>query len=161
MNGRLAQRISYNSVEELKAKLHEGVKKGQTALSFEVSETLFEAKQTLTEILGDLPSKFPIAVNGKGLQSRMLAAIAEREEMANQVTGYVGKDPISLFAEEGVIVEDYFNVWIEDIKIANEKLPQFTNSINQYINLSSRWSKCSSGARNCSSNRYFLSSTVT
>ncbi|MEH7253182.1 methylmalonyl-CoA mutase subunit beta [Neobacillus niacini] len=120
---KVAQRISYKSADELKAKLHEGVEKGQTALSFEVSETLFEAKQTLPEILGDLPSKYPIAVNGKGLQSGMLAAIAEHEEMANQVTGYVGKDQISLFAEDGLIREDYFNGWIEDIKNANEKLP--------------------------------------
>ena len=120
---KVAQRISYNSVDELKVKLHEGVKKGQTALAFEVSEKLFEAKQTLTELLGDLPSKFSIAVNGKGLQSRMLVALAEREEMANQVTGYVGQDPISLFAEEGTMVDGVIKSWIEDIKFANEKLP--------------------------------------
>jgi methylmalonyl-CoA mutase len=121
---KVAQRISYHSVDELKEKLHVGVVKGQTALSFEVSEALFETKGTINEILGDLPAAFPFAVNGKGMQSTLLAALAERQGSANQVSGYVGSDPVSLFAEEGLIGEDFFKGWIYDIKLANEKLPK-------------------------------------
>jgi methylmalonyl-CoA mutase len=121
---KVAQRISYHSVDELKEKLHGSVEKGQTALSFEVSEALFESKETINQILGDLPSTFPFAVNGRGTQSALLAALAKREESANQVSGYVGSDPISLFAEEGFIEEDFFKGWMDDIKLANEKLPK-------------------------------------
>lgn len=121
---KVAQRISYNSVEELKEKLHGGVEKGQTALSFEVSEALFKSKETINEILGDLPSTFPFAVNGRGMQSALLAALSEREGSASQVSGYVGSDPFSLFAEEGLLGEDFFKSWIEDIKLANDKLPK-------------------------------------
>lgn len=121
-NWHVAQRISYQSIDELKEKLHDGVAKGQTALSFEVSETLFQGNETLDKILGDLPSSIPFAVNGKGMQSALLAAIAER--YPNQATGYVGNDPVSMFVEAGAIVEDLFTSWMEDIKLANEKLPK-------------------------------------
>jgi methylmalonyl-CoA mutase len=120
---KVAQRISYNSVVELKEKLHGGVEKGQTALSFEVSEALFESNETLNDVLGDLPSTFPFAVNGRGMQSALLAVLADSKGSANQVRGYVGSDPLSLFAEEGFIEEDFFKGWREDIKLANLKLP--------------------------------------
>lgn len=123
-NWKVAQRISYQTVEELKVKLLESVEKGQTALSFEVSDALFKSKKTLIEILGDLPAASPFAVNGKGLQSAILEVLAEQEETADQFTGYVGNDPISLFAEEGYIAEDFLNSWIEDVKNVNEKLPK-------------------------------------
>jgi methylmalonyl-CoA mutase len=118
-----AQRISYHSVEELKEKLHKGVEKGQTALSFEVTEDLFESKETLNGVLGDLPAAFPFAINGRGMHSALLAVLAENETSANQVSGYVGSDPLALFAEGGFIEEDLFKGWIEDIKLANLKLP--------------------------------------
>lgn len=121
---KIAQRISYQSVDELKEKLHGSIEKGQTALSFEVSEVLFKSKEMIYDIMGDLPSKFPFAINGKGLQSAFLAALTERETSANQVSGYVGSDPFSLFVEEGFIAEEFFNGWMDDIKLANEKLPK-------------------------------------
>lgn len=121
---KVAQRISYHSVDELKDKLHGSVEKGQTALSFEVSEALFESKEIINNILGDLPSRFPFAVNGRDMQSELLAALAEREGSSNQVSGYVGSDPISLFAVEGFISEEFFKGWLEDVKFANEKLPK-------------------------------------
>ncbi|MEH6991559.1 methylmalonyl-CoA mutase subunit beta [Neobacillus drentensis] len=120
---KVAQQISYNSVEDLKEKLHGGVEKGQTALSFEVSEALFESKEALNDVLGDLPSTFPFAVNGKGLQSALLGKLADYEGDSNLVSGYVGNDPVSLFTEEGFIEEDFFKGWMEDINLANLQLP--------------------------------------
>jgi methylmalonyl-CoA mutase len=120
---KVAQRISYQSADDLKEKLHGGVVKGQTALSFEVSEAIIESKEMIYDILGDLPSRFPLAINGKGVQSVLLASLIERETSANQVSGYVASDPFSLFAEEGFIAEEFFKGWLDDIKLANEKLP--------------------------------------
>ncbi|KGM46201.1 methylmalonyl-CoA mutase subunit beta [Neobacillus niacini] len=121
---KVAQKITYHSVDQLKEKLQGSVEKGQTALSFEVSEALFESKGIINEILGDLPDEFPFAVNGRGIQSALLAALTERKESADLISGYVGSDPISLFAETGFIEEDFFKSWMIDIKLANEKLPK-------------------------------------
>ncbi|MFJ5757925.1 methylmalonyl-CoA mutase subunit beta [Neobacillus sp. NPDC093182] len=121
---KIAQRISYQSVDELKEKLHGSIEKGQTALSFEISEVLFESEEMIYDILGDLPSRFPFAINGRGMHSALLTALTKRETSANQVSGYVGSDPFSLFVEEGFIVEEFFKGWMDDIKLANEKLPK-------------------------------------
>ncbi|WHX99223.1 methylmalonyl-CoA mutase subunit beta [Neobacillus sp. DY30] len=119
-----AQRIVYHSVDELKEKLHGSIEKGQTALAFEVTEALFEPKKMINDILGELPSKYPFAINGRDLQSAFLAALIEGEACTNEVNGYVASDPLSLFAEEGYIHEDFIKSWMDDIKLANEKLPK-------------------------------------
>lgn len=121
---KVAQRIAYQSVDELKEKLHGNVEKGQTALAFEVTEALFEPKPILNDILGELPSKFPFAINGRGLQSAFLAALIEGEAGTNEIKGYVASDPLSLFAEDGYIHEDFIKSWMDDIKLANKKLPK-------------------------------------
>jgi methylmalonyl-CoA mutase len=120
---KVAQRISYHSVNELKEKLHGSVEKGQTALSFEVSEAIIESKEVLYDLLGDLPSRYPLAINAKGMQSALLALLIEIEASANEFSGYVASDPFSLFAEEGFIAEEFFKSWLNDIKPAKEKLP--------------------------------------
>jgi methylmalonyl-CoA mutase len=120
---KVAQRISYHSVDELKEKLHGSIEKGQTALSFEVSKAIIESKEVLYDLLGDLSSRFPLAINAKGMQSALLALLIERETIANEVSGYVASDPFSLFADEGFIVEEFFKSWLNDVKLAKEKLP--------------------------------------
>ncbi|MEH7273282.1 methylmalonyl-CoA mutase family protein, partial [Neobacillus vireti] len=120
---RSAQRISYKTAGELKAKLHQAVEKGQTALSFEVSKNLFETNGTLNDVLGDFSATIPFAINSRGLSSAILAELAELQEGKDKITGYIGSDPISMFAEEGLLVEEYLHGWIEEIILANEKLP--------------------------------------
>lgn len=120
---KVAQRIAYHSVEELKEKLLDSVEKGQTALSFEVSDKHFKTKHILKELIEVLPASFPLAINGKELNSKILAALAEQAITADQFTGYVGSDPISLFAEGGFISEEFLTSWTVDIKKANENLP--------------------------------------
>ncbi len=67
---KIAQRISYETPEELKTKLAEAIEKGQTALSFELSKILFE-NQALSGILLEFYQKYPLAINTKWLQTRI------------------------------------------------------------------------------------------
>ncbi|MFP7297727.1 methylmalonyl-CoA mutase subunit beta [Neobacillus niacini] len=119
-----AQRISYRTLDELKEKLHDAASKGQTAISFEISEALIETKDTLNEVLGELPSRFPFALNGKGHRPALLGYFSEDEGRADQVSGYIASDPLALFAESGFIAGDFFKGWIDETKMANLKLPK-------------------------------------
>jgi len=113
---KIAQRISYQNVHELHEKLHDSFKKGQTAVSFEVSQELVDK---FPEIVGELSEKYPFAVNAKGLQSPLLKKLAP----SSRITGYIGTDPISIFAEEGVISQDFLSKWSDIIMEADENLP--------------------------------------
>ncbi len=119
---KIAQRIPYNTVSELKEKLQEALGKGQTAISFEVSKDLLDTKETIIELLGDLPKDIPFAINGKGLQGTLLEVLAGAGN-PEKWSGYVSNDPISLFAEEELMSEDFLNEWLKNIKLASEKLP--------------------------------------
>jgi methylmalonyl-CoA mutase len=120
----VAQRISYQTLEELKGKLHQAIDKGQTAVSFEVSKGLFENNDSLSSLLTDTFSKLPFAINSKGFQDTMLANLVKENDSEENITGYIANDPISLFAQEGVISEEFFQTWSEDIKRANERFPE-------------------------------------
>lgn len=125
-NWKVAQRISSKSFAELKGKLQEAIEKGQTAISFEVSKQLFNGKETLREILGELTEIYPFAINTKGMQSALIAELTEmavQQGNGDKITGYVANDPISMFAEEGQMSNEVLAVWSEDIKLANNKLP--------------------------------------
>jgi methylmalonyl-CoA mutase len=114
---KVAQQVSYSTIDELKEKLTAAIEKGQTAISFEVSKGLFESAEEFS--LGDLSEKYPFAVNTKGMQAAILANLTN----GKKVTGYIGEDPISLFAEEGKVSEEYFEGWLENIKLASELYP--------------------------------------
>lgn len=123
---KIAQRISYQTFEELKVKLYQSIEKGQTALSFEVSRELFATNESLSNLLTDLVGKHPFAINSKGMQPAILASLVkavEQEENSEKVTGYIGHDPISIFAVEGFISERLLDDWSEDIVLANESFP--------------------------------------
>lgn len=115
---KVAQRISFQSLEELRGKLHQAVEKGQTALSFEVLNELFESDDSLSSLLTDLDSRLPFAINSKGMQASFLANLVNQN-----ITGYIANDPISLFAERGSVSEELFEDWSKDILLANERFP--------------------------------------
>jgi methylmalonyl-CoA mutase len=123
---KVAQRLSYKTPEELKERLHHAFENGQTAISFAVSKNLFETKNSLTKVISDLAYKYPFAINSKGLQTAILAELnqmIEQKGNGNKITGYIGSDPISLFAEEGFISDQFFNDWVEGIKQAYVTFP--------------------------------------
>ncbi|MGX6442679.1 methylmalonyl-CoA mutase subunit beta [Neobacillus sp. K501] len=125
-NWKIAQQVSFQTPLELKDKLFEVIEKGQTALSFDITSELIEANDTLRELIKGLSERYPFAVNAKGLLPNLLTEvrnIAEKTGKSDKITGYISSDPISLFAEEGVIVNDALSDWANTIKTAHQSLP--------------------------------------
>jgi methylmalonyl-CoA mutase len=114
---RVAQRIPYSHAEDLRDKLTEAVSKGQTALSFEISEPFLEDDSF--NLLSDLAKQFPYALNTKTYQKRILSKLEDQENL----TGFIANDPISLFLEHGVILEDYVNESLKSIRLTHETSP--------------------------------------
>lgn len=117
---KVAQRITSKTPEELKQKLHQAVEKGQTAISFEVSKDL---ATNFSDIVGDLNSKYPFAINAKWEQANLLT------QLNHDANGYIASDPISLFAENGHIEEAYFQTWPTNIRKAAENSPNLRTAL--------------------------------
>lgn len=133
---KVAQRISYSTIHELREKLITAVSKGQTAISFEVSKALFESGADVASLFMDLAENFPIAIDSKGLQAALLAKLSKGNN--EKITGYIGSDPISLFAEEGTFSKELLPAWVENIKTAEKVFPNLrTILINTSIHQNS------------------------
>ncbi|MFL6560236.1 MAG: methylmalonyl-CoA mutase subunit beta, partial [Bacillus sp. (in: firmicutes)] len=123
----VAQQISYQTAEELQKILEQSFVKGQTAISFKVSKDLLALETTLAELLSVFYCKYPFAINAKGLQIPFLAELermVEKEGVIDKVSGYIGADPVAIFAEEGCISEEFFHNWVQNIIRSNQKLPK-------------------------------------
>ncbi|WP_160721542.1 methylmalonyl-CoA mutase family protein [Bacillus sp. USDA818B3_A] len=123
---KVAQQFPYKTSEELKEKLHEAIKKGQEALSFIISEELIETNDGLLSVLEGLYNRYPLAINTRGWHTRMsavLAKMAEAENQSDQITGYMGSDPISLFVEDGVVSREFIDEWKISVIQTDKKLP--------------------------------------
>nr|WP_263325801.1 methylmalonyl-CoA mutase subunit beta [Neobacillus sp. Marseille-Q6967] len=125
-NWRIAQNIYFKSNKELKDKLSDALGRGQNAISFDVTTELLEDKETLNEIIENLSISYPFALNAKGLQFSFLSEltrIIENSGNGDKITGYIASDPVSMFAEEGLISNDFLSKWSVNIKQMKEKLP--------------------------------------
>ncbi|WP_035445029.1 methylmalonyl-CoA mutase subunit beta [Bacillus sp. UNC41MFS5] len=122
---KVAQRLSCKSVEELQAKLHQLFKKGQSAISFNVSKSLLGGSQNLGKILADSYTQYPFSIDAKELQSTFLTELEliVEEDASEKISGYIGSDPVAIFAKEGVISEAIFKDWVNNISNAAEKFP--------------------------------------
>ncbi|MFK9093201.1 methylmalonyl-CoA mutase subunit beta [Bacillus salipaludis] len=117
-----AQRFSYQTPEELQKKLHQSFEKGQSAIAFEVKQILFEADESLKNILADSYYQYPFAINAREFQAAFIE-VAGGLDNYKEISGYIAADPIALFTEEGLISEEFFNEWVKNIQRSNEKLP--------------------------------------
>lgn len=122
---KVAQRLPYQTPEELQDKLHQSFEKGQTAISFEVKKILLENNNLLT-ILGESYHQYPFAINAKEYQSAFLSELTkmtEKEGASRRTNGYIGSDPVAIFAEGGGISEELLNDWVTIIVRSNQKFP--------------------------------------
>ncbi|MEH7119111.1 methylmalonyl-CoA mutase subunit beta [Neobacillus vireti] len=122
----VAQSLSYQSPGELKEKLLTALEKGQTAISFEISEELMETNAHLPFVLADLYYRYPLAINTKGWQSpvlNVLMKMAEEHKSADKFKGYFGTDPIALFVEEGAVSREFMEEWKTNINKASKMFP--------------------------------------
>ncbi|WP_040208195.1 methylmalonyl-CoA mutase subunit beta [Neobacillus jeddahensis] len=123
---KVAQRLTYQTSDELKIKLLDALEKGQSAISFEIAEDLLETNEDLSSILGDVIYQFPLAINARDWFAPFLAALDKRVEtndLADKIKGYLGADLIALFAETGQVSEPLISDWQKKIIQTNKKYP--------------------------------------
>ncbi|MCM3566685.1 methylmalonyl-CoA mutase subunit beta [Neobacillus mesonae] len=114
---KVAQKIQYETFEELKQKLEDALNKGQTANAFEISKTI---AASFSELIGDKAGKYPFAINSKQYQAEILNNLSKT---GAQLSGYIANDQIALFAEEGVLQEEALQKWANEIKQLNNQYP--------------------------------------
>jgi methylmalonyl-CoA mutase len=123
----VAQHISYQTPSELLKKLEKGIERGLTALSFELTDPLFEEEHSLLKIINEFNGKYPFAIDAKAMQFKGLKIFSQlQNEESQKISGYVASDPISLFAVDGHIPansEKFFADWVELILEVNQKVP--------------------------------------
>jgi methylmalonyl-CoA mutase len=122
----VAQQLSYETMEELQQKLNQSFDKGQTAISFNVSNNLLITETNLAKVLAESYRKYPFSINAKGRQISFLAElerIVEQDGDFDKVNGYIGADPVAVFAVEGCISEEFMNDWVKNIVRSIEKFP--------------------------------------
>jgi methylmalonyl-CoA mutase len=124
---KIAQQITYKTSLELKEKLEKAIGRGQTALSFELTDALFEEDSTFLEVIRNDDWKYPVAIDAKEFHSKTLSFFSHlSDEECQKVSGYVASDPISTFVVNGFIpqdLEEYFSDWVEFLIEADQKVP--------------------------------------
>jgi methylmalonyl-CoA mutase len=121
---KVAQKVSYHSLEDLQRNLSNALERGQTALSFKVRKELFEEPEELEKWLFQLVEKAPLAIEADGLQNSFLSLLNEGGK--TNVTGYVAEDPMAILVNRGSLpfdINEYFNAWIKTIKDSDRSLP--------------------------------------
>ncbi|PLR76505.1 methylmalonyl-CoA mutase [Bacillus sp. V3-13] len=120
----IAQKITYTDETDLRKKLEDSLKKGQSAVSFDISEHL---DKNLPFILEGIYDRYPFSIDAKDRQSHFLNALLHLSDSRNDsVTGFVGMDPVAVLLERGglpVKLEIVYKNWAELIEKTDEKLP--------------------------------------
>lgn len=93
---KIAQQIDTENVEECKSRLALSFEKGQTAIAIKPNLKMI---QNLSIILEEKYRRYPFCVNGGNLQNEMIQVISQLPQ-CETVTGYIGKDPVSLYVNE-------------------------------------------------------------
>jgi methylmalonyl-CoA mutase len=122
----VAQTIPTANAAELKEMVVSSFQKGQTAVSFEMSEQVLSE---LPSILNEIDFSYSFSVNAKEYQNELLALVknlAVEHQKQQEVTGYIGMDPIANAAEFGSKDEELdqvYNQWAKKIDEIAQNLP--------------------------------------
>jgi methylmalonyl-CoA mutase len=122
---KVAQKVSYHSLEDLQRNLSNALERGQTALSFKVKKELFDAPEKFKKWLFHLIGKAPLAIEADGLQNVFLSHLYKGSK-SNVITGYVAEDPMAILVNRGSLpfdIDKYFNSWVKTIKDSHQSLP--------------------------------------
>jgi methylmalonyl-CoA mutase len=122
---KVAQKVSYHSLEDLQRNLSNALESGQTALSFKIRKELFEAPEKFEKWLFQLIGKAPLAIEADGLQNSFLSLL-NKGSKSNVITGYVAEDPMATLVNRGSLpydIDKYFNSWVRTIKDSHQSLP--------------------------------------
>lgn len=122
---KVAQKVSYQTMGDLKGNLLNALKRGQTALSFKLKKELFEEADQFEKLLFEFMGKASFAIEADGLQKSFLSLLKNGNEN-KVVTGYVAEDPMAALVKSGTLpfaIDNYFNSWVQTIKDSHQLLP--------------------------------------
>lgn len=123
---KIAQTIVATDSKQLQEKLKSAFQKGQSAISFEVSEQFLK---DVPKILDHFIKRYPFSLNAKTYQSQLLTEIgnlAEEQGIKEEITGYIANDPIANLVEGGntfVKTSIIYEQWSDTIRKAAENFP--------------------------------------
>ncbi|NMD70213.1 methylmalonyl-CoA mutase [Bacillus sp. DNRA2] len=120
---KVAQTIPAGNVEEMKELLITSFQKGQTAISFELSEKVL---LEIPNIIADVFAAYPFSVNAKHYQADLLTLVqqmAEESGKTEEVSGFIGLDPVAVAAESGSDIDTAYDQWVKTISYSADKLP--------------------------------------
>lgn len=119
----IAQRIVAENPEDFKEKLKDSIAKGQTAIAFIPSVSIVKE---LPELITNYYQSYPFSVNGAQFQNEIIYGMAALQN-SEKISGYVGKDPISLFAKQGGekdYLDSVYDRLVETIQAASSACPR-------------------------------------
>ncbi len=122
---KVAQTFPVANADELKDMIESSFQKGQTAISFEVSEKVLAE---MSSILADIYSSYSFSVNAKSYHAELLTTVRELASVSGgsqEVSGYIGIDPVALMVEgtQNQELTATYNQLAETVRQANEELP--------------------------------------
>lgn len=125
---KVANRLSYKSLDELEGKLKLALSKGQTAIAFEVKPSLFEDNKKLASFVERVGSDFPFSLNAGFLQGPMLAVVSSAERVSGKtLTGFIGSDPVAEASVAGGLPKEenaFYMSWSSMLEEADELMPE-------------------------------------
>jgi methylmalonyl-CoA mutase len=122
---KVAQKVPYQTMGDLKGNLLNALNRGQTALSFKLKKELFEEADQFEKLLFEFVGKASFAIEADGLQKSFLSLLHNGNENSI-VTGYVAEDPMAALVKSGTLpfaIDNYFNSWVQTIKDSHQFLP--------------------------------------
>lgn len=119
----VSQKITAENAESLKELLASAFERGQTTVSFEVSEKIVPG---LEAVLKEFNGKYPYSVNAKDIHGAIIELLAGLSN-AEEGKGYVAADPLAVLAEKGAPqdnIAELYDAFYESVKKAADKLPE-------------------------------------
>jgi methylmalonyl-CoA mutase len=124
----IANRLSYDTLQQLQEKMDAALSKGQTAAAFEVKPGLFAENQKLIAFLSEYNGRYPFAIHAGCLQAPMLAALIQAKQSTGTIAhGFVVADPIANASFAGGLPKEeniYFEEWSKMLEEVHEELPE-------------------------------------
>ncbi len=119
---KIAQAIHASTVNELKNKMEEALKAGQTAVSFTVQDNT--SYQSIFEAYANRYPFCVFALNGK--QSNLLLELSNVKE-GKHIQGFIATDPLAQLVSSGYLeqpVNDVYDELAKNIQIASQQFPE-------------------------------------
>lgn len=123
----IANRLSYESPQDLEEKMKLALSKGQTAIAFEVKQELFDHESELLSVLKDFGTVQPFCINAGLLQGQLLASIEKAHGAGKaDIKGFIAADPVAEASQRGSLPEneaDFFRKWSTLLNETDQRLP--------------------------------------